>query len=172
MQDISYTSELTQAEDGRPLALDYYIVANDGEPGRYGVKIIEKNSGEQAMAFDLTTEAQRICELVDRLSQQIKTAETELHELTHGAEQARQDYAQLISWAGLYDKCTFEAKKMIAAQFIKTVHIKRDYEIEIEFNVAFTEFQKIYLEPEPEESKRRRSATTILALAETAGQAV
>lgn len=101
-----------------------------------------------------------------------KTAETELHELTHGAEQARQDYAQLMSWAGVYDKCTFEAKKMNAAQFIKTVHIKRDYEIEIEFNVAFMEFQKIYLEPEPEESRRKRSATTILALAETAGQAV
>ena len=109
---------------------------------------------------------------IKELEQQIKTAETELHELTHGAEQARQDYAQLMSWAGLYDKCTFEAKKMIAAQFIKTVHIKRNYEIEIEFNVAFTEFQKIYLEPEPEESKRKRSATTILALAETAGQAV
>ena len=55
MQDISYTSKLIHAEDGGPLALDYYIIANDGEPGRYGVKIIEKNSGEQAMAFDLTT---------------------------------------------------------------------------------------------------------------------
>ena len=31
MQDISYTSKLTQAEDGRPLALEYYIMANDGE---------------------------------------------------------------------------------------------------------------------------------------------
>ncbi len=73
MQDISYTSKLTQAEDGRPLALDYYIVANDGEPGRYGVKIIEKNSGEQAMAFDLTTKAQRICELVEKLSRNCVT---------------------------------------------------------------------------------------------------
>ena len=55
---------------------------------------------------------------IKELEQQIKTAETELHELTHGAEQARQDYAQLMNWAGLYDNCTFEAKKMIAAQFI------------------------------------------------------
>ena len=69
MQDISYTSKLIHAEDGRPLALDYYIIANDGEPGRYGVKIIEKNSGEQAMAFDLTTKAHRICELVEISSQ-------------------------------------------------------------------------------------------------------
>lgn len=68
MRDISYTSKLTHAEDGRPLALDYYIIANDGEPGRYGVKIIEKNSGEQALAFDLTTKADRICALMDQLS--------------------------------------------------------------------------------------------------------
>lgn len=107
---------------------------------------------------------------IKELEQQIKAAETELHELTHGAEQARQDYAQLISWAELYDNCTFEAKKMIAAQFIKAAHIKRYYEIEVEFNVAFAEFQKIYLEPE--ESKCGRGATTILALANATGQAV
>ncbi len=35
----------------------------------------------------------------------------------------------------LYDKCTFEAKKIIAAQFVKAVHIKRDYEIDVEFIV-------------------------------------
>ena len=109
---------------------------------------------------------------IKELEQQIKAAETELHELTHGAEQARQDYAQLMNWAGLYDNCTFEAKKMIAAQFIKAVHIKRDYEIEVEFNVAFLEFQKIYLEPESEESKHKRGTTTILALANATGQAV
>ena len=73
MQDISYTSKLTHAEDGKPLALDYYIVANDGEPGHYGVKIIEKNSGEQAMAFDLTTKAHRICELAEKLSRNCVT---------------------------------------------------------------------------------------------------
>lgn len=58
MQDIFYTSKLTHVEDGRPLALDYYIVANGGDPGNYSVEIIEKNSGEQAVAFDLTTKAQ------------------------------------------------------------------------------------------------------------------
>ncbi len=36
---------------------------------------------------------------------------------------------QQMNWAELYDKCTFEAKKMIAAQFVKAVHIKRDYEM-------------------------------------------
>lgn len=68
MRDISYTSKLAHTEDGRPLALDYYILVNEGEPEQYGVKIIEKNSGAQALAFDLTTEAQRIYALMDKLS--------------------------------------------------------------------------------------------------------
>lgn len=59
MRDISYISKLTHAEDGRPLALDYYILVNEGEPERYSVKIIKRNSGEQALAFGLTTEAER-----------------------------------------------------------------------------------------------------------------
>ena len=37
---------------------------------------------------------------------------------------------------------------------------------------VLSEFQKIYLEPESEESKRKRSGVTILALAEATGQAV
>lgn len=35
---------------------------------------------------------------------------------------------------------------MIVAQFVKAVHVRRDYEIDIEFNVSFEEFQALYLE--------------------------
>ena len=88
------------------------------------------------------------------LEQQVQTAEAELSDLTSTAEQVRQEYAQLISWASLYDNCTFEGKKMIVAQFVKAVHVRRDYEIDIEFNVSFEEFQNLYLEGETEESKK------------------
>ncbi|MDE7261685.1 MAG: hypothetical protein K2N78_06455 [Oscillospiraceae bacterium] len=107
---------------------------------------------------------------IKELEQQVKMAETGLREMVSGAEQVRQDYAQLMNWAELFDKCSFESKKMIAAQFIKAVHVKRDYEIDVEFNVAFDEFQQIYLESE--EGERTRGATTIPALAEKSGQAV
>ena len=108
---------------------------------------------------------------IKELEQQVKMAEAELREMVSSAEQVRQDYAQLMNWAELFDKCSFESKKMIAAQFIKAVHVKRDYEIDVEFNVAFDEFQQIYLEPE-KEGERTRGAMTILALAEKSGQAV
>lgn len=68
MRDIPYTSKLDHAEDGRPLALDYFILVRDGEPEQYGIKVIEKNSGAQALAFDLTTEPERIYTLADKLS--------------------------------------------------------------------------------------------------------
>ena len=70
----------------------------------------------------------------------------------------------------LYDNCSFEAKKMIAAQFVKAVRVKRGYEVDIEFNVSFEEFQTLYLEPESEEDRRSRSAT-YLSLVEKSGQA-
>ena len=36
----------------------------------------------------------------------------------------------------------FDARKMIVSQFIKAVHIGRDYNIEVDFNVSFDELQK------------------------------
>ena len=108
---------------------------------------------------------------IAEIQRQIQAAETELQETVAGAEQVRKEYGQLINWAEMYDNCTFEAKKMIVAQFVKAVHVKRDYEIDIEFNVSFEEFQEIYLEPESEDDKKS-GANTILALTEKVGQAV
>ena len=108
---------------------------------------------------------------IKELEQQIETANAKLQELVSGAEKVRQDYAELMNWAKLFDNCNFEAKKMIIAQFVKAVRVKRDYEIEVEFNVAFDEVQQIYLEPE-KEGEKMRGATTILALVEKVGQAV
>lgn len=68
-----------------------------------------------------------------------------------------------LHWAEMYDHCTFEAKKMIVAKFVKAVRVRRDYEIDIEFNVSFEEFQALYLEGEPEEAKRP-GTNTILAM--------
>ena len=98
----------------------------------------------------------------------MQTAEMKLRDIVSGAEQDEQEYAQLINWAGLYDKCSFESRKMIVAQFVKAAHVKRGYEVDIEFNVSFEEFQTLYLEPEAEGDKRKRRGREILALAENA----
>lgn len=102
-------------------------------------------------------------EQIKQLSWQIQTATAELEETVQSASQVLREYDQLISWAEMYDHCTFEAKKMIVAKFVKAVRVRRDYEIDIEFNVSFEEFQALYLEGEPEEAKRP-GTNTILAM--------
>ena len=108
---------------------------------------------------------------IKQLEQQIQATTTELEETLRDASQVLQEYDQLIGWAEMYDNCTFEARKMIVAQFVKAVRVRRDYEIDIEFNVSFEEFQALYLEGEPEEAKRP-GAETLLAIETKARQAV
>ena len=100
-------------------------------------------------------------EQIKQLSWQIQTATAELEETVQSASQVLREYDQLIGWAEMYDNCTFEAKKMIVAQFVKEVHVRRDYEIDIEFNVSFEEFQALYLDKEPEEIGGRRNDTVL-----------
>ncbi len=98
------------------------------------------------------------------LGQQVQAAEQDLRNTVSGAGQVSEEYTRLMNWARLYDNCSFEAKKMIVAQFVKAVHVKRGYEVDIEFNVSFEEFQSLYLEPETPGRKRRNGAGEVLAL--------
>ena len=42
----------------------------------------------------------------------------------------------------IYDTCSFASKKMFVSQFVKSVRVYRDYDLEIEFNVSFDEFKE------------------------------
>ena len=79
-------------------------------------------------------------------------AEKHYLELLESAENLRKEYDRLLTWADLYDKSSFEAKKMIAAQFIKAVRVGRDYNFEIDFNVSFEEFQSFCNDESAEEN--------------------
>ena len=101
--------------------------------------------------------AQQIKDNIDLLNELVAKAQEEIHRLTlsseearssleevqHSAAQEEQEMNQLKTWADLYDNCTFAAKKMIVSQFIKSIHVYRDYTLEIMFNVTFDEFRKL-----------------------------
>lgn len=70
----------------------------------------------------------------------------ELEKCLAGAEAQKQEYAQLETWADIYARCTFEARKMIVSQFVKSVYVYKDYTLEVEFNVAFEDFQNLVAE--------------------------
>lgn len=107
--------------------------------------------------------ADETTEQMKQLAAQIQSTTAELEETVQTANQILREYDQLIGWAETYDHCIFEAKKMIVAQFVKAVHVRRDYEIDIEFSVSFEKFQALYLEGEPE-GARKPGTDTVLAI--------
>ena len=96
-----------------------------------------------------------------QLAQQIQSTTEKPEETLQSANQVLREYDQLISWGEMYDHCTFEAKKMIVAQFVKAVHVRRDHEIDIEFSVSFEKFQALYLEGEPEGARKPGTDTVL-----------
>lgn len=108
---------------------------------RLGRKVIRE---ESRLSIDLLNElVAKAQEEIHRLTLSSEEARSSLEEVQHSAAQEEQEMNQLKTWADLYDNCTFAAKKMIASQFIKSIHVYRDYTLEIMFNVTFDEFRKL-----------------------------
>lgn len=72
-----------------------------------------------------------------------ENAQAEFDILSASMDRETKEYQCLTSWAEAYDSCSFETKKMFISQFIKSVHVFRDYNLEIEFNVSFEEFRDL-----------------------------
>ena len=49
-------------------------------------------------------------------------------------------YDDLISWAGMYDTASLDAKRMIVNCLIKRIEVYRDYKLHIDFNIDFEQF--------------------------------
>jgi len=94
---------------------------------------------------DLVTKAKAE---VTELAKSLDDAKAKLDKCVAGAEAQKQEYAQLESWADIYANCTFAAQKMIVSQFVKSVYVYKDYTLEVEFNVAFEDFQNLIAECE------------------------
>ena len=43
----------------------------------------------------------------------------------------------------IYNHCSISKKKMIVSQLIKSVYVRRDYEITVEFNISFDDFHTL-----------------------------
>ncbi len=145
-------SDIIKEQNEKSVALakaQYRLACNrlsekEQELADYKAETIRIIRGESKLTIDLLNElidtAKR--EIVE-LTAAVEAARQELSKTTQSAAQEEQEYNQLKSWADLYDKCNFAAKKMIASQFIKSVHVYRGYKLEVEFNVSFEEFQEL-----------------------------
>ena len=103
----------------------------------YKAETLKVIRGQSNLSVELLNALVKETETMIALAQtRIDAAQTEYESLLASAENLRQEYDRLLTWADLFDTCSFEAKKMIVAQFVKAVRVSRDYNIEIDFNVS------------------------------------
>ena len=115
---------------------------NGGRCKSYKGETLKIIRGQSKMSIDLLNTMVAETEVQIKEAQAIvDAAEAELQELLETSEGLKREYDRLLSWADLYDKSSFEAKKMIVSQFIRSVRVGRGFNIEVDFNVSFDELQ-------------------------------
>ena len=120
---------------------DIYTMAKDF--GFHGIEIrglggdiFDVNSSPFSEANLEKTKAQ-----LEVLSENYIVSERFLKEKQGNMVTEQEEYKRLKSWADVYDRCSFEAKKVFISHFVKAIYVYRDYDLEIEFNVSFEEFK-------------------------------
>lgn len=120
------------------------IAEKQREIADYKAEAIRVIRGESKFSDELlNTLIEQAKEEESKLADSYEEAQAEITELSRGMEKEQEEYDRLISWAEIYSVCPFETKKMFISQFVKSVRVYRDYELEIEFNVSFEEFRDL-----------------------------
>ncbi len=114
------------------------------------IKVIR---GQSRLNADLlNTLVDRTRAALEEMEQLVEKAKEELDQAIASAGEEEKEYQRLESWADLYDSCSFEARKMIVSQFVKSVYVYQDYSMEIEFNVSYEEFKRLASQEEDGET--------------------
>ena len=105
---------------------------------------VEVFQGRSDMSMDfLNTLVQEAEENLQAAHDNLAALERYKLSLEASTRTAKAEYDQLLTWADGYDSSSFEAKKMIVSQLIKSVKVGRNYDVEIEFNISFEELQNV-----------------------------
>lgn len=98
-------------------------------------------TGESVFSTDvLSMSINAIKEDLTRIEKQIETCETELEAKDGVLRKLDFYYDQFVNWADEFENASLEQKKMIICQLIKSVTVRKGYELDIEFNISYQQF--------------------------------
>lgn len=136
-----HEKEIELARSKYELANSYYLEMQK-ELKDYKSETLKIIRGQSKLNIDLLNSLVVETETkINEAQKDLDAADEELKTLLKSSEGLKREYDRLLSWADLYEQSSFQAQKMIVSQFIKSVRIGRDYDIEVDFNVSFEEFQ-------------------------------
>lgn len=105
------------------------------------IEIGKSLNGESAFTVDVLSMSVNAAkgELVN-VEKRLKECAAELEAKDEVLNKLDYYYEQFVSWADEFEKASAERKKMIICQLIKSIKVRRGYELEIEFNISYQQF--------------------------------
>ncbi len=82
-------------------------------------------------------------EALETLEKQLVQAQEEYEEATKTAKRSNYICNELFTWADVYDTANHDERRAILQQFIKEIHVRKDYEISITLNASFNQVEQL-----------------------------
>ena len=77
---------------------------------------------------------------IDALLNNQEALEHQLQGFNGVTKELQEQHEQLVSWADLFEIASPAERKLIASQLIKAVTLKRNYQIQVEFNISEAQY--------------------------------
>lgn len=105
------------------------------------LEISKSLTGESVFTTDvLSMSVNTIKEDLSMIEKQIGACDTELAAKDEVLKKFDFYYDQFVSWADEFENASLEQEKMIICQLIKSIKVKKGYELEIEFALSYQQF--------------------------------
>ena len=103
----------------------------------YEGEVIKALRGKSQFSPDLLNKLQaESSERTQFAKEAVSLCQKELSDSEKRLKEIQREFTALLSWAEVFDISSIEAKKMILTHIIKSVRVKRDYELDIELHIA------------------------------------
>ena len=110
--------------------------AQSAEVLEYESEVIKIIRGESKLDPALLNKLHETAkEKLEELEQSVKMLETKINNSESIKENLSQQFDDMRTWADMYSECDMETKKMILSRIMRSVKVKRDYEIEVDLTV-------------------------------------
>ena len=104
-------------------------------------EIMKAVQGKSLLPAEILNEmAEEIRERLMATSRRITELNEELADSNARMEDLRAEYQHIVSWSEMFDNSDRATQKMICAYIIKRVTVRRDYQLDIEFNINVQQF--------------------------------
>lgn len=104
-------------------------------------EVLKAVQGKSALPMEVLSEVlEETRQKVISTSKRITELTLELENGNARAAEMQAEFNRIVSWSEIFDESNMEVKKMICGYIIQKISVRRDYNLEVEFNINVEQF--------------------------------